>query len=124
MVSARLGTSSSSAPRVFLKLKLGCEDVRGAVTLRVPSLPKEEIMDSGLTPEGRENRCSNCLDTKLPPDSVWVSCLAKITRTSPSVFTLNSSGCKKSSKLLNKSIKKDEKKKNQIMHKILFLRNV
>ena len=95
MVSARLGTSSSSAPRVFLKLKLGCEDVRGAVTFRVPSLPKEEIMDSGLTPEGRENRCSNCLDTKLPPDSVWVSCLAKITRTSPSVFTLNSSGCKK-----------------------------
>ena len=97
MVSARFGTSSSSDPRVFLKLKLACcEDVRGAVTLRVPSLPNAEIMDSGLTPEGRENRCSNCLDTKLPPVSVWVSCLAKMTRTSPSVFTLNSSGCKNS----------------------------
>ena len=66
----------------------------GAVTLRTPSFDNEDTMESGLTPEGSENRCSNCLEMKLLPVSVWVSCLANITRTSPSVLTLNSSGCK------------------------------
>ena len=93
-----LNTSSSIAPRVFLKPLIGAE-VRdgadlGAVTVKLPSLESEDTIESGLTPEGSENRCSNCLETKLPPVSVWVSCLAKITRTSPSVLTLNSSGCK------------------------------
>ena len=94
-------TSSSMDPLVFLKLPMEagfCEEDEvflGAVTLSVPSLANDEIIDSGLTPEGKENRCSNCLDTKLPPVSVCVSCLARMTNTSPSVLTLNSSGCKK-----------------------------
>ena len=92
-------TSSSMDPLVFLKLPMdvGCceeEVFLGAVTLSVPSFANDEIIDSGLTPEGKENRCSNCLDTKLPPVSVCVSCLARMTSTSPSVLTLNSSGCK------------------------------
>ena len=91
-----LKTSSSIAPLVFLSPDIG--DVvkagadLGAVTVKFPSFDKDDTIESGLTPEGSEKRCSNCFETKLPPLSVCVSCLAKMTNTSPSVLTLNSSG--------------------------------
>ena len=45
-------TSSSMAPRVFLKPPIDVADViRGAVTFNVPSFESADTMDSGLTPK-------------------------------------------------------------------------
>ena len=54
------------------------------------TLLNEEEIFSGLTPEGRENLCSNCFETKLWPPSAFVSCLARTINTSPSVLMLSS----------------------------------
>ena len=56
------------------------------------TLLKEEEIFSGLTPEGRENLCSNCFETKLWPPSAFVSCFASTINTSPSVLMLSSCG--------------------------------
>ena len=51
-----------------------------------------ELIFSGLTPDGRENLCSNCLDTKDFPVEVLLSCLADTISTSPSVLICRSWG--------------------------------
>ena len=62
----------------------------GAETVKTPSLDNDEAIFSILTPEGRENLCSNCLDTKDCPPSALVWCFARTMRTSPSVLILSS----------------------------------
>ena len=65
---------------------------------KLRTLLSEEEIFSGLTPDGREKRCSNCFDTKLPPPSALVSCLASTISTSPSVLMLSS--CKRTINLV------------------------